>query len=172
MRFVVAIAFALLVAPALAQSSLPQSSGCLDHPSIECGQQIRVIDGDTFELDGEIIRLWGIDALELDQTCMIDGELIPAGDDARLWLEDFSRNLDHCIEIDRDQYGQTVARCYRADTAGRLEEINEIMVLFGLAWAHPINSHGVYQRAQAFARERPIGIWQWNWIPPWEWRRQ
>jgi endonuclease YncB( thermonuclease family) len=31
-----------------------------------------VIDGDTIEIHGERIRLWGIDALESDQLCRDD----------------------------------------------------------------------------------------------------
>ena len=34
---------------------------------------IRVIDGDTFEMDGETIRLWGIDAPEMTGACAEHG---------------------------------------------------------------------------------------------------
>ena len=33
-------------------------------------KQIRVIDGDTFELNGSKIRLYGIDAFEKSQKCI------------------------------------------------------------------------------------------------------
>ncbi len=33
------------------------------------GQEVRVFDGDTFSVSGEVIRLWGIDAPEHKQPC-------------------------------------------------------------------------------------------------------
>jgi endonuclease YncB( thermonuclease family) len=41
-----------------------------------------VIDGDTIEIHGRRIRLWGIDAPEAAQRCMEDGALYPCGLDA------------------------------------------------------------------------------------------
>ncbi len=48
----------------------------------------RVIDGDTLEVAGERIRLYGIDAPEKDQTCSIDGRAASRTNSA------LSRNLD------------------------------------------------------------------------------
>jgi hypothetical protein len=35
-----------------------------------------VIDGDTIELHGQRIRLWGIDAIESSQLCQLDGKAL------------------------------------------------------------------------------------------------
>ena len=43
------------------------------------GQAVRVIDGDTLEFDGQIIRLYGIDAPELGQLCDENGKPWPCG---------------------------------------------------------------------------------------------
>ena len=40
-------------------------------------QDIRVSDGDTFAMNGQVIHLWGVDARELDQTCL---DLLQVGD--------------------------------------------------------------------------------------------
>ena len=44
-------------------------------------KQIRVIDGDTFELNGTKIRLYGIDAFEKQQKCYKHGEYAVWGSD-------------------------------------------------------------------------------------------
>src|SRR5690349_7808869 len=40
----------------------------------------RVIDGDTLELAGERIRLWGIDAPERSQTCRLTAQALRCGE--------------------------------------------------------------------------------------------
>jgi endonuclease YncB( thermonuclease family) len=48
------------------------------------GQGVRVIDGDTVEIDGRLVQLYGIDAPELGQLCDRDGELWECGREAAL----------------------------------------------------------------------------------------
>jgi endonuclease YncB( thermonuclease family) len=43
----------------------------------------RVVDGDTLEVGGRKVRLFGIDAPELDQTCDAEGQLWACGAEAR-----------------------------------------------------------------------------------------
>ena len=44
----------------------------------------RAVDGDTLDLSGERVRLIGIDAPELDQSCQRDGQGWACGDWARI----------------------------------------------------------------------------------------
>ncbi len=60
------IALCLLATPALADVTGPA----------------RVIDGDTLEIQGQRIRLHGIDALESRQLCFMDGKRWQCGKDA------------------------------------------------------------------------------------------
>lgn len=127
---------------------------------------IRVIDGDGFELAGERIRLWGIDAPELRQECSKDGVRYACGEIAR-------DNLDlllagqavACVEKDRDRYGRTVALC----TVGG-EDVAGWMVRHGWALDWPRYSGGRYSVQQAKAEAEGLGLWAGFFAVPWEWR--
>ncbi len=101
-----ALAAFLFVVPALAQSLLPQSVECLDHPRVECASQIHVISGDTFEMNGETIRLWGIEAPESDHPCLTIGEIRIEGAPVRIalhpgsgLLERLANAVTHCERL-------------------------------------------------------------------------
>jgi endonuclease YncB( thermonuclease family) len=73
----------------------------------------RVIDGDTIDISGTRIRLHGIDAPELTQTCMIAGQPYRCGARSAQALADFMRgHVVGCIPVDVDQYRRTIARCH------------------------------------------------------------
>ena len=66
--------------------------------------QARVIDGDTLEIGGTRIRLFGIDAPERGQSCRAGGELRVCGGLARLRLEErIAGRKVVCEEKDRDR---------------------------------------------------------------------
>jgi len=143
-------------------------------------QEIRVIDGDTFELDGEVIRLWRIDAPELGQTCERDGEVVRVGELAADELRNTLVPGLPCLQVDTDQYGRTIARRYGVsggiDTEGDgltlATDLGLVLVLSGHAWDWPEYSDGTYQGAQENAQANGFGVWQegMDCIPPWEWR--
>lgn len=79
-------------------------------------QTAYVIDGDTLEVAGERVRLWGIDAVEGDQICQRDGRPWQCGDDATRSLQTLvDLGEITCTEMDRDRYGRSVATCTIAD---------------------------------------------------------
>jgi endonuclease YncB( thermonuclease family) len=41
---------------------------------VAAADQLRISDGDTIRIGNERIRLWGIDAPELTQTCRLAGQ--------------------------------------------------------------------------------------------------
>lgn len=95
--------------------------------------QIRVIDGDTFEISGERIRLFGIDAPEQDQTCTsAEGKTWACG----AWVTNTVRSTYQdqeatCETIDTDRYGRKVARCFVKGT-----DVAQQLVQDGLAFAY------------------------------------
>ena len=111
-----AIALCLLATPALADVTGPA----------------RVIDGDTLEIQGQRIRLHGIDAPESRQLCYLDGKPWQCGKDAANALADkIARQPVTCEDLGRDRYERIIARC---TVAG--EDIESWMVREGLALAY------------------------------------
>lgn len=75
--------------------------------------QASIIDGDTLELHGMRIRLWGIDAPESSQLCRGDDSLpYRCGAKAANELDRFIGGRPvNCEPVSRDVYGRTVATC-------------------------------------------------------------
>nr|WP_081602550.1 thermonuclease family protein [Afipia felis] len=129
--------------------------------------QASVIDGDTIEIHGQRIRLWGIDAPESSQLCRNNNsDLYRCGAEAANKLSAFTLGkIVNCEPIDRDRYGRTVARC-----SVNGADIAEWLVETGLALDWPRYSHGRYGTTQDRARHGEKGIWVGTWAPPWEYR--
>ena len=128
-----------------------------------------VVDGDTIEIAGERIRLHGIDAPEGRQQCRdADGRPWHCGRQAAFALDEFLAHSrpTHCSLLDRDRWGRFVATCIRNDGM----DVNEWLVKHGWALDWPDYSGGAYSDAQEAARALGHGIWQSEFIDPWEWR--
>ena len=74
---------------------------------------LRVIDGDTFDVGKTRVRLFGVDAVELDQPCTnADGEDWACGTWVRAEVvKRYQGKLVSCQKVDQDRYGRVVARC-------------------------------------------------------------
>ena len=94
---------------------------------------VRVIDADTWDVGGERVRLFGIDAPEVAQSCR-DGAGKPWA--CGVWTaaqvrERYENRVVACERLDTDRYGRTVARCFD-DGA----DVARDMVARGLAFAY------------------------------------
>ena len=123
--------------------------------------EIRVIDGDTFEMAGETIRLWGIDAPELRDACQ--GQA--TGRIARDALENLvARQALTCqrppIGSDRS-HNRIVRQCVTADGI----DIARAMVVDGWAADCPRYSDGAYTAEMEAARIRRWGVWGYGCDP-------
>lgn len=117
---------------------------------IEIAGHPRVVDGDSLELDGERIRLLGIDAPELAQMCQRGGKAWACGKAARHALRTHIAGSDViCRSTGEDQHGRWLAIC-RKDG----QEINGWMVQAGLAV-----DFGGYAIEEGRARRAKNGIW-------------
>jgi endonuclease YncB( thermonuclease family) len=122
----------------------------------------RASDGDSIVLQGDRIRLLGIDAPELDQVCWdADGAEWRCGRAAR---DEMARRLASgpvdCATRGEDKYRRTLAYCTVSDA-----DLGAHMVGLGLALA----TDG-YGAQQAAARSQRLGLWQGRFIDPKTWR--
>lgn len=122
----------------------------------------KVIDGDSLELNGERIRLEGIDAPELDQTCLKGAQRLPCGQEARRRLRELtgSGRLS-CTGWQRDKYDRLLGVC---EASGRL--VNREMVRSGWAVAY-----GAFGAEEGEARRAKLGLWAGEFVRPQEFRR-
>lgn len=126
----------------------------------------RVVDGDTLEIAGQRIRLHGIDAPEIRQTCKAGGVTWRCGERATLALFGrIGRNEVRCKELYRDRYRRVLAICY-ADG----DDLGRWMVREG--WAVASRRHSDrYITAESEARAAGRNLWRGRFILPWDWRR-
>ena len=124
----------------------------------------RVIDGDTIDVAGARIRLWGIDAPESRQTCQRGGVDYACGREATAHLRVLLANaVVTCEARVRDRYGRTVALC-RAESI----DIGAAMVRDGWALAFVRYSADYVAREQE-ARLAGRGMWRDVYVAV-EWR--
>lgn len=125
-----------------------------------------VIDGDTIEIHGQRVRLFGVDAPEMTQHCFT-AENMPwrCGQQAALALADHIEGMTvSCAEQDWDRYGRMVAIC---STDG---DLALWMVLNGWATAYRRYSD-LYIGAEDHARIAQTGLWAGSFENPAVWRK-
>jgi endonuclease YncB( thermonuclease family) len=133
-----------------------------DLPAGQVEGRPSLIDGDSFHLGSEEVRLKGIDAPEGRQTCQRDGREWRCGDAARTELQRLIQGqMVSCRVVERDQHGRLLAYC----SAGA-RDLNAGMVASGLAL-----SYGGYLKEETAARLARRGLWGSQFQRPREWRR-
>jgi endonuclease YncB( thermonuclease family) len=128
----------------------------------------RVVDGDTIHIGKNKIRLHGIDALQMKETCRTSkGKEQKCGLLSKQALEQLVRGQEVTCKGDkRDRYKRLIAVCFVGPF-----NINERMVADGWALAYRRYSKD-YVRAETFAKSRRKGMWRGSFMKPWEWRQR
>ncbi|MHC4040619.1 thermonuclease family protein [Bradyrhizobium sp. 23AC] len=133
--------------------------------------QASVIDGDTIEIHGTRVRLWGIDAPESTQLCRNDdSNLYQCGRAAATALAGLLWAIKRpvqCTPVDRDQFGRTVATCQLGMPG---PDIGHRLVTNGHALDWPLYSKGKYEDAQRGAKKANRGMWAGSFVEPWKYR--
>ena len=129
-----------------------------------------VVDGDTLEVAGLRVRLQGIDAPELDQSCgrAKQAGVWPAGRHAKRYLMHLIAGRSVSCHIRGvGHYGRLIGVC----RSGGID-LNAAMVQHGMAWAYRFYSYA-YIAEERQARRRRLGIWQQTaCLPAWTYRQQ
>lgn len=130
--------------------------------------RVSVIDGDTLEMHGQRIRLFGMDAPETGQPCTRpDGSPWRCGRDAAFALADLAQShVVSCQLKDRDRYGRIVAVC----RIGAID-LGRWVVEQGFAVAYRRYSLD-YVSAEDDARRARRGFWAGSFEPPESWRHR
>ncbi len=126
-----------------------------------------VVDGDTLELNGQRIRLHGVDAPESGQSCLDEaGNRYRCGQQAAHFLSRLiNRHPTRCLVSGEDRYGRLIGICFSNGV-----ELNRAMVSEGHALSYRRYSLD-YVHDEDRARLERVGVWQGNFIEPWRWRR-
>jgi endonuclease YncB( thermonuclease family) len=122
----------------------------------------RASDGDSLRLGGDRIRLIGLDAPELDQTCWREtGEGWPCGQEARnVMAELLASGSISCATAGVDRFGRFLATCAIGG-----EDIGARIVGAGLAI-----SRDRYAAEERAARNGRRGLWSGRFTDPRSWR--
>ena len=128
---------------------------------------VRVIGGNTLEIAGRELALYGIDAPELGQTCRWPGDsgphLIECGAIARTAMMDLVAGAEVACEPRAESDAIAVCRADGFDIGA-----NMVHTGWALAARSVTDTYVAIERDAGAARR---GLWRGEFVPPWEWRQ-
>jgi len=127
--------------------------------------KVAAVDGDTLRSSNAEVRLYGVDAPEIGQTCTDqNGKDWTCGRDAQAKLKSLvARRAVDCTPQGRDQYNRTLAVCRTSSTP----DLGEALVREGLAVnSGTVDKPGPYAAAQADAQAGKLGMWKGTFQQP------
>ena len=129
--------------------------------SVCLASEVKVVDGDSLEIDGARIRLDGIDAPEFSQVCEDkNAKKYDCGQDATAYLRNLiGTQTPRCdCESQPDKYNRRICECFVGDVL-----LNQKMVHDG--WAR-VYRGDKYAASEDDAAEHRRGIWQGRHMRP------
>lgn len=137
-------------------------------------ERARVIDGDTLQVEGAVVQLYGIDAPELGQLCESNGRLWHCGVEAALALSKLltlNQSSLQCSPWSKD--GRSAPDPPPATTVEVCEVGDEDLAVLMLHNGHALALPGAfpdYADAERQARDAKLGVWHSDFVAPWDWR--
>lgn len=128
----------------------------------------RLLDGDTLQIDNQVVRLHGVDAPETGQTCFDASERsYRCGVDALDGLRTLIAGKSvRCTGSEYDRYDRLIARCWAGST-----DLNRALVSKGLAVAYKRYSDDyLAEEIDAFKAGR--GLWRGRFARPHDMRAE
>ena len=136
----------------------------------------KVIDGDTIKIDNFKIRLFGIDAPEIDQICQKPWISInffslnknyKCGEVSSYKLKNYLKDDSiYCQIKGKDRYRRYLGICYKNKS-----DINKWMVTNGFAFSY-VKYSKKYLIYENLAKKNSKGLWKGKFDKPWEWRKK
>ena len=129
--------------------------------------EAKIIDGDTIHIGKNKIRLHGIDAPEINQTCEKNNITWLCGENATNALVNIINSQKIICNIkDIDQYNRYIGVCFVNNL-----NMNKYMVINGWAIAYRYYSKD-YIEVENIAKRKKVGIWQGYFQEPYLFRKK
>jgi endonuclease YncB( thermonuclease family) len=128
-----------------------------------------VVDGDTLVVEGQPMRLFGVDAFELQQTCLDrTGQPWHCGVAAKAALAELVQDQAiACVVLDDATDDAYLARCTVRDEV----DLGGYLVRAGLALADRDVADD-YVPLEQSAKAAAAGAWGGTFVAPWVWRER
>ena len=127
---------------------------------------VTVVDGDTIKLGDVKIRFSGIDAPEIDQTCIASEGKVACGKISRdILITKVTNNKISCTDEGKDFYGRVLGECFVNG-----ESLSRYLVREGFAFAYRKYSDK-FILDEEYAKSNRLGMWSMKFQYPWDYRK-
>ena len=127
---------------------------------------VTVVDGDTIKLGDVKIRFSGIDAPEINQTCVASEGKVACGKISRdILITKVTNNKISCTDEGKDFYGRVLGECFVNG-----ESLSRYLVREGFAFAYRKYSDK-FILDEEYAKSNRFGIWSMKFQYPWDYRK-
>ena len=127
---------------------------------------VTVVDGDTIKLGDVKIRFSGIDAPEINQTCVANEGKVACGKISRdILITKVTNNKISCTDEGKDFYGRVLGECFVNG-----ESLSRYLVREGFAFAYRKYSDK-FISDEEYAKSNRLGMWSMKFQYPWDYRK-
>ena len=127
---------------------------------------VTVVDGDTIKIGDVKIRFSGIDAPEINQTCVASEGKVACGKISKdTLIAKVTNNKISCTDEGKDVYGRVLGECFVNG-----ESLSSYLVREGFAFAYRKYSNK-YIQDEEYAKSNKLGMWSMEFEYPWDFRR-
>ena len=127
---------------------------------------VTVVDGDTIKLGDVKIRFSGIDAPEVNQTCVASEGKVACGKISRdILITKVTNNKISCTDEGKDFYGRVLGECFVNG-----ESLSRYLVREGFAFAYRKYSDK-FISDEEYAKSNRLGMWSMKFEYPWDYRK-
>ncbi|MDC3041581.1 thermonuclease family protein [bacterium] len=127
---------------------------------------VTVVDGDTIKLGDVKIRFSGIDAPEINQTCVASEGKVACGKISRdILITKVTNNKISCTDEGKDFYGRVLGECFING-----ESLSRYLVREGFAFAYRKYSDK-FISDEEYAKSNRLGMWSMKFQYPWDYRK-